>query len=581
MSALELKKSCDKRFFAFKLGVSILSLIAVARLFSIQILLHSNYSARAYDQYSNYITINAKRGEILAVDGYPLASNQVSYLLYVEPKKIKEKQKLIESVVSIFPSEVAQKELQRIKDLLDLNLYWIALEHNLTPPQKEEIEKMGLEGVGFEEEPVRFYPEGTMLAHVLGYVAEQDDGKKGGYYGIEAAFNGDLEGRPGKVTEERDALGLSTLTGGYSKVKPLDGKSVELTIDRAVQHIIEKKLKEGVEKYDAADGVIIVSNPVDGSILGMAVFPTYDPGNRNLINEVVSERSGRKLSEHVNLAISSLYEPGSVMKPLTLSAAIDLGKATPETIYFDNGPVNYSGYIIDNWDGKHLGQMNLVLLLQKSNNIGAAWVGHLVGVEALSSYFRKFGIGGLSGVSLEGEETGILRDPKEATDVDLATMSFGQGILASPLQVLFAFNTIANGGVLYKPQIASKIIDNHGKFIKVEPKEVGRVIKKETADTMVDMLIKAVDGGESKYFNIKNYKVAGKTGTAQIAVAGGYDPKKTNATFVGFLPESKKFSMIVKLREPQTSPYAAETAVPLWMETAGELAKYYSLPPDK
>ena len=173
MLGLELRKSCDKRFFALKVGVSVLSLIAVAKLFSIQILLHSNYSARAYDQYSNYIAINAKRGEILASDGYPLASNQVSYLLYAEPKKVKDRQKLIESVISLFPAEVAQKERVRLKGLLDLNLYWVALEHNLTPPQKEDVEKMRLEGTGFEEESMRFYPEGSMLAHVLGYVAEQ------------------------------------------------------------------------------------------------------------------------------------------------------------------------------------------------------------------------------------------------------------------------------------------------------------------------------------------------------------------------------------------------------------------------
>jgi cell division protein FtsI/penicillin-binding protein 2 len=354
-----------------------------------------------------------------------------------------------------------------------------------------------------------------------------------------------------------------------------------LTIDRGLQYLIEKKLKEGVEKYNAADGVIIVSDPSDGSIMGMAVYPTYNPGNINLKDIIVSEKSGRKAYERVNLAISALYEPGSVIKPLTVSSAIDLGKVTPETIYYDNGPVSYSGYIINNWDGKSLGQMNIIKLLQKSNNIGAAWVGHLVGSEALSSYFRKFGIGGLSGISLEGEETDTLRSASDTTDIDLATMSFGQGISASPLQVLFAYNAMANGGVLYTPRIVSQIIDSDGKITKIQPKEVGRVIKESTADTMIDLLVQAVDGGESKYFNIKNYKVAGKTGTAQIAVAGGYDPQKTNATFLGFLPSSKKFSMIVKLREPQTSPYAAETAVPLWMELAGEIAKYYSIPPDR
>ncbi len=568
------------RFYVVKLTIFLLSAIAAARLFSIQILSHKEYSARADDQYASYISIPARRGEILSSDGYPLASNQVSYLLYAEPKIIRDKQILIDKVVSVLPSEMGQKENERLKELLDYNLYWIALEHNLSPIQKQKLEEYKLEGIGFEKEPVRFYPEGSLAAHVLGYIADRGDGTKTGYYGIEAAFNGDLAGRPGKVTEEKDALGLSILTGGFSKIAPANGKTIQLTIDRTVQYIIEKKLKEGVEKYDAGDGVIIVMNPMNGQILGMAVYPSYDPQNMDFNEPIVSQASSRKLREHKNLAISYLYEPGSVIKPLTLSAAIDLGKATPETSYNDPGYANYSGYTIHNWDGKALGSMNLLMLLQKSNNIGAAWVGHMVGKEALSSYFRKFGIGAVSGISLEGEEASPIRNEAEITDIDLATMSFGQGILATPLQVLNAFNAIANGGILYRPQIVSKLLDDAGET-DIETKEIGRVIKKETSDTMIDMLIKAVDGGESRYFNIKNYTVAGKTGTAQIAVVGGYDPHKTNATFVGFLPTTNKFSMIVKLREPQTSIYAAETAVPLWMETAGELARYYSIPPDK
>jgi cell division protein FtsI/penicillin-binding protein 2 len=580
MYGLDVRKSCDQRLSYFRCAVLILSAVAVFRLFFIQVLSHKSYSARAYDQYSSYVRLPAKRGEILTSDGYPLASNQVSYLLYAEPKKIINSHDISKAIVSVLPQEIREKEILRLEELLSYNLYWVALEHNLTPLQRQQIEGMNLEGIGFEEEPVRFYPEGSLAAHVLGYVAEQDDGEKGGYYGIEAAFNGDLAGRSGKVTEERDALGLPILTGGFSKIEPLDGKDVQLTIDRTVQYIIEKKLKEGVEKYDAADGVIIVANPLDGSILGMAVYPNYDPQNMDFSEPVVSESSGRKAREHKNLAIAALYEPGSVIKPLTISAAIDTGKATPETSYNDPGFAVYSGYTIRNWDGKALGQMNLVTLLQKSNNIGAAWVGHLVGAQDLTSYFNKYGIGSLSGISLEGEEASPIRDYTEMTDIDLATASFGQGVLATPLQVLNAFNAIANGGVLYTPRIVSKVIDEKGETY-IEPKEIGRVIRKETSNIMVDMLIKAVDGGESRYFNIKNYAVAGKTGTAQIAVPGGYDPNKTNATFVGFLPTSKKFSMIVKLREPQASIYAAETAVPLWMEVAGELAKYYSVPPDR
>lgn len=563
-----------------KITIVIISFVAVARLFSVQILSHREYSARAYNQYSDYTALPAKRGEILASDGYPLASNQVSYLLYAEPKKLVAKKEAIKSIVSVLPKEVREGESERLAKLLSYKLNWVALKHNLSPAQKEAIQNLNLEGLGFEEESVRFYPEGNLAAHVLGFVADRGDGTKKGYFGVEGAFDGDLSGRPGKIVEEKDALGFSVLTGGFTRIEPVDGKSIQLTIDRAVQYIIEKKLKEGVEKYNAGDGVIIVMEPATGKILGMAVYPSYDPRNMDFKETIVDEKSGRKSKEHINLAISYLYEPGSVIKPLTVSSAIDLGKANPETTYNDTGSAVYSGHVIKNWDGKALGSMNLIGLLQKSNNIGAAWVGHLVGREALSSYFRKYGIGGLSGVALEGEEAGPLRPVAEITDIDLATMSFGQGILATPLQVLNAFNAIVNGGVLYQPQIVQKIIDARSEIV-IEPKELGRVIKKETSDTMVNMLIKAVDGGESKFFNIKNYIVAGKTGTAEIASVGGYVPRKTNATFVGFLPSSKKFSMIVKLREPQTSIYAAETAVPLWMETAGELAKYYSIPPDK
>lgn len=561
------------RFKAFQFVVILLSFVAIARLFYLQVILHNHYSAKASSQYISSNVVYAKRGEILSSDGYPLVSNKLVYTLYGEPQKIKDKKELINKILTAL-NIVGQErlgEFERMERVLNYNLYWVVLKRRLSSEEKERIERLNLNGIGFEEELIRFYPEGTLASHVLGYVAKQEDGSERGYFGVEGAFDGDLRGRPGKLRVQKDGFGKPILVGSFTEVKALDGKNIKLTIDRTVQYIIEKKLKEGVERYQAGDGVIIVMNPMDGSILGMAVYPNYDPSNMDFSEPVVYEPSGRKLREHKNLAISYLYEPGSVIKPLTVSAAIDMGLLSPQSEYFDGGSAVYSGHTIRNWDGKALGKMNLISLLQKSNNIGAAWVGHKVGAENLTSYFRKYGLGSLTGVDLEGEQTGIIKPPSDITDIDLATMSFGQGISATPLQVLNAFNAIVNGGVLYKPKI---LLDS-------KPKELGRVIKKETSDIMIDMLIKAVDGGEARYFNIKNYIVAGKTGTAQIPIPGGYDERKTNVTFVGFLPTSKKFSMLVKLREPQTSIYAAETAVPLWMETAGELVKYFSIPPDR
>jgi len=241
--------------------------------------------------------------------------------------------------------------------------------------------------------------------------------------------------------------------------------------------------------------------------------------------------------------------------------------------------VQYSDYVIDNWDGKHHGVQTIIQLLEKSNNIGAAWVGHLVGSKDLAYYLKEFGFGTLTEIELEGEDTGTIRDYNTWTDIDLATAAFGQGLSATPLQVLNGFNVFANGGYLLQPKIISKIIDEE-KVIEMPTKQISRVISKETAETMTDMLINAAESGEANYFVIKNYRIAGKTGTAQIPEEGKYNAEKTNATFVGYLGESKRFTMLVKLEEPRASVYASETAVPLWMDISSELVKYFGIAPD-
>ncbi|MFQ5454329.1 MAG: peptidoglycan D,D-transpeptidase FtsI family protein, partial [Candidatus Zixiibacteriota bacterium] len=415
-----------------------------------------------------------------------------------------------------------------------------------------------------------------------------------GYFGIEGYFDGDLKGKPGRIIEEQDALGAPILAGGYKKVDSTDGSSIVLTINRAVQYLVESRLSESVEKYGAKSGSVIVMDPFSGDVIAMANYPTYDPANFNDFGGGASEVDALgktndesdstnnllKKVERTNLAISQTYEPGSVIKGLTVSSAVDLGIVSPDTTFVDAGPVQYSDYVIDNWDSVHHGVQTIVQLLQKSNNIGAAWVGHKVGAKNLSKYFKSFGLGEKTNIDLEGEDTGIIRDYSTWTDIDIATVAFGQGISATPLQVLNGFNAIANGGRVMRPRIVKTIVDGD-KVIEMPVTFEREVISKKTSDTMIDMLTKAVSGGESRYFNIKNYNIAGKTGTAQIPEKGTYNPNKTNATFVGFLSTSKRFSIIVKLEEPQSSIYAAETAAPLFMRITEDLVKYYGIPPDK
>jgi len=581
---------------------SLAIVVFLTRLFAIQVLKHGTYTAQAQNQYWNLSVIPARRGDIISSDDFVLAGTQTHYLMYIEPKKVAEPVKTAHELADYLANRQTAKlavvgdetktkdELEydrafyfgenydRILQNINSDLYWVIVEHNITPLEKEAIEALKLAGVGFEEEPVRYYPEKNLCSHVLGFVAFNEQGEKQGYFGIEGALDGDLKGKPGRVLEELDALGNPILIGDYKKAEPIRGRDIVLTINRTIQYIVEKGLKDGVEKYDARSGNVIVMDPFTGEVLALANYPTYQPDDFDYEQE--DEKSHRKEEERKNLAISQTYEPGSVMKPFTISSAIDLGLVNPSTTFEDRGPVQYSDYVIDNWDGKHHGIQTITQLLEKSNNIGASWVGHLVGRESLARYLSEFGFGHKSEIELEGEDTGAIRDPGNWTEIDLATVSFGQGISATPLQVLNGFNVIANGGFLIQPKIIQKIIDDQ-KVIDMPTKQIKRVISKETAGTLTDMLISATESGEAKYFVMKNYKIAGKTGTAQIPFEGKYDPERTNATFVGYVAGSKRFSMIVRLEEPRASIYAAETSVPLWMGIANELIKYYGLPPDK
>jgi cell division protein FtsI/penicillin-binding protein 2 len=572
------------------------SLIAF-RLVQIQVFGHGKYRALAEDQYWTVSELKARRGTIYSADNRILAGTVVNYLLFGEPNRIDNPEQTADQLAEIIsqlsystqqtsPSQEEYKTRGEFyeeyktayTDQLKKDLYWVPLAHDIPLKTKEEIEATDIKHIGFEEEPSRFYPEGTLLAHVLGFVAGDEEGTTTGYFGIEGSLDEELRGKPGKVMEERDAMGNPILVGGYRKVEPVQGRDVILTIDSAVQYIVEKKLKEGVEYYNAKSGTVIVMDPFTAEIVALANYPTYSPAEF-YIEDKAGEDAHRKTVEKRNLAMA-IYEPGSIMKPITVSAAIDSRTVTPETTFEDNGPVQYSDYVINNWDGAHHGTQTIVQLLQKSNNIGAAWVGHQVGAKNIYKYFTGFGIGEKTGISLEGEDTGTIRDYKTWTDIDLATISFGQGVSASPLQMINAFNTIANGGYLLKPKIISQIIDGD-KTIDIPTKNLGRVISEKTSETMIWMLEEAVVGGEAKYFVLKDYKTAGKTGTAQIPEKGKYAADRTNATFVGFLSGDQKISMIVKLEEPRESIYAAETAVPLWMDIVTELVKYYGIAPDR
>ncbi|MBU1104367.1 penicillin-binding protein 2 [Candidatus Parcubacteria bacterium] len=552
----------------FVVGVA---LVFLCRLFYIQIICHKALFAKASSQQVQEIVIPASRGSIHFSDLSPLASSQTAYFLFAEPRNFTDKDK---SSLVLYLKDKFKLDSEVVNRLNDVTLWYVPIKHGISPEEKVEIEKNITSGIVFKKEDSRFFPEEDLAVSVVGVVASDENGLPQGYFGVEGFYNSDLKGKSGRIISETDAFGNAIIMGSYTEMPSISGTSIVLSLDRAVQYLLEERLKYYLASYGAKSASAVVIECETGKILGMASFL------------LLEEDSKPKIDSTSNLVISDTYEPGSVFKAFTMSSAIDLNLVTPETSFEDTGPKYYSGHKVDTWDGKHYGTETMYEVLEHSNNLGAAWVAERLGSENLWKYLVSFGMGTPLGVDLEGEQTGQLRHYSTWRDIDLATASFGQGVSATALQVVNGFGAIANGGELLKPYLAVNFVENmpngDTKIVKQRNLKtiISRVISQKTSFTMVDMLTRATSSGEAKFFISKKYQVAGKTGTAQIAVEGGYDLNKTNATFVGFLPKSRKFVMLVRFSEPTTSIYAAETAVPAWMDIAEKLALYYRIPYD-
>jgi len=607
----------------------------VVRLGQIMILDHAHYQALAYDQHIVEQELSAKRGEILTSDGYPLVNNTQTFLVFAVPQEMIDKKSQInvitdtimgwlanepvdekihkrlytdhdeESFKIALPTSLHSLRYMFPLDQLDWKPYmkeslhdtiaklcaqennqFVQLLSDVTKEQADTLvtkEKMGLHVLSGTR---RTYPEGTMLSQVLGFVGKDEQGFDKGYFGLEGFYEGDLSGRAGYAITETDVSGKPIPYGESYRKEPADGRDLVLTINRELQYLLEKKLQEGVEKYGAKNGTAVLMDPYSGGILAMANYPSYFP--EYWTDELKGESDVSNVGVFRNLAIGGNYEPGSVMKPITISMALNEGLVNPSTTYEDNGPVVYSGFPVRTWNNKYLGTITMTQILEHSINTGAAWVGHQVGFDTFSTYLSAFGFGDVTGVDLQGEEMGIVRDPSSWRDIDLANMSFGQGISVTPLQMVTVFSSLINGGHLYKPHIVKRLIDydSLGNItpIEIPSEEVSSPISADTSESMRLMLGRVVTDGEFKWFvshaGMQDYSVGGKTGTAQIPVHGQYDPNKTNTTFIGYASiESPKFVLLFKLSEPSASTYSADTVVPLWFEYARDLMVYFNIAP--
>jgi cell division protein FtsI/penicillin-binding protein 2 len=409
-----------------------------------------------------------------------------------------------------------------------------------------------------------------MAAHLLGFVGSDESGDDVGYFGLEGYYNQALTGKSGSLTQEKDARGLPIVLGESKRIAAEDGQNLELFLDRSIQFIVEENLKSAISQYGAKEGLVVVMDPKTGGILAAANYPSFDPANFATSDKDV----------FTNSLISKTYEPGSTFKALVMAAAINEHAVTPETPFNENGPTKVGEYAIKTWNDQYHGTITMRQVLEMSSNPGMVFVGTQLGSEKLYQYIQKFGFGEKTGIDLQGEEAAILHPLRDWHEIDAATTTFGQGIAVTPIQMVTAVAALANEGKLMEPKVVAKIIDTKGKEISRPLASKAQVITPQAAKTITDMLVSAVDNGEAKWAKPKGYKIAGKTGTAQIAIAGHYDATKTIASFVGFAPaDEPKFVMLTLLREPQTSQWGSETAAPLFFKIAKELFTYYGIAP--
>ena len=410
---------------------------------------------------------------------------------------------------------------------------------------------------GFTVHPFwkRAYPEGSLAAHILGFVNEDRIGN----YGLEGWYDNILT-----PTLQSDGM-----------LAP--GADLVLTIDRNAQAITEEVLAEGLQDTGAEAGTIIVMNPRNGEILAMASLPTYNPG------QYAETAKSSGLDPFINSAVSANFEPGSIFKVLTMAAALDSDTVTPDTVYNDTAAIEIGGQVFYNWDRGGHGPTDMTGLLAKSLNVGAATIATRMGQAKFYQYMRAFGLGKPTGVDLQNEAAGLLitrdQNPDRWSEAILASNSFGQAIATTPLQMIAAVSAVANEGVLVRPHVVKQII--RGDHIdEAKPVVAGRPISRETAQTLSTMLTNAVRS-EAWGQLLEGYSIAGKTGTAQIPVPGGYDDPWTIGTFIAYTPaDDPQVIVLVKLDRPTSSMWGSETAVPLFKKLGERLFPVLGIRPD-
>ena len=545
----------EKKWIRFRIyGVAAFFLCGLGtvlmRAYQLQVIKRDELHAIARERYRAITKLPPKRGTIYDRDGHELAVSVQVGSIYAHPRLVQNKVQVAKKL-----SKILQAKQPVILRDLESKRSFVWLERRVTPEKVAAVKALGVRGIGFTAESRRYYPGKEIAAHVIGFSGDDNQGLEG----LEKKYDRLLTGPQASLLEMRDALGrpfsMRVAAGGTRT-----SHNLILTLDEDIQYKAEQILAAAVKKHGAKAGHCIVMDPATGEILAMAVVPLYNP------NEFRRYRP----YQWRNRAVTDCYEPGSIIKPFLLAAALDKGIVSPQTTFFcEQGEFTVANHVIH--DTKKHGDLSVAQIVSLSSNIGAVKIGQELGYESFCEYLTKFGFGAKTGINLLGERIGYIRPVAKAKPLDKATLFFGQGMSATSIQLAAAMSAIANGGTLMRPYIVRAITDEHHQTVlQTHPKKIRRVLSPAIAGKVARILEGVVaETGTAPLAAIRGYRVAGKTGTSQKIdpQTKGYSKKDYVAIFVGFVPVSKpRLLILIMVDEPRDRKYGGLVAGPAFRQ---------------
>jgi cell division protein FtsI (penicillin-binding protein 3) len=550
------------RLMLLGFAICLWAVIILARLVQLQVLGRASFERQAARQSERTIVLDPRRGAILDREGHPLAVSVDAESVYGVPQEISDPAGTAQALARALGLDAAGR--RDVLAQLQKSRGFVWVRRKVDPVAARAVRDLQLEGIGFLTENRRYYPKRDLASQVLGYVGVDNTGMSG----IEYAFDGQIRGRAAKVAIQIDARRRAV---GHAEKPSTEGRTVVLTLDESIQHSAERELDRALVETGAISGVVVVMDPSSGEILALANRPAFNP------NRFAAYASSR----WKNRAVADAYEPGSTFKIFTAAAALQEGVVDPdETIDCGSGFIEIAGMRIN--DHRVFDQLTFRDVIAKSSDVGVIRVAQRLGRESFNRYVREFGFGVTTGVELPGESSGLLRPPSRWSALSLASLSFGQEIGVTALQITTAVGAVANGGYLMKPYVVRALEDASGRVVKTfKPVAVRRVLQPRTVETLTDLLKGVVKTGTGEKAAVPGYTVAGKTGTAQkIDASGRYSMADHVASFVGFVPAGRPaLAILVSLDTPKgTLNHGGDVAAPVFARVAEEALRHLAVP---